>query len=73
VTRRPTLAQIRRDLLVQLALSGDWRSTSDLHGAVSKSGDEWYKTALVLERLAADGKAELQVRGRVRRFRGRRG
>lgn len=71
---RPTLAAIRRDLLIQLALSGDtWRSTTDLHRAISNAGDEWYRIALVLERLAADGKAELLVRGRVRRFRRRRG
>lgn len=73
MSRRPTLNEIRRDLLVQLALCDGWRSTTDLHRAISNAGGEWYKTALVLERLAADGKAELQVRGRVRRFRRRRG
>jgi hypothetical protein len=67
---RPTLDEFRRDLLFELALYGRaWRSASELHRAVSNHGDDYYRVALVLERLAADGKAELQVRGPVRRFR----
>jgi len=68
-----TLAQIRRELLVELALSDRWRSQTDLADAIgSGGGDNWYKAALVLERLAADGQAELQRHGRVRRYRRKR-
>jgi hypothetical protein len=73
MSQRPTLAEIRRELLVELALYGrTWRATSELHRAISNSGNEWYKTALVLERLASDGEIERKVKGRVRRFRRRR-
>lgn len=68
MSERRTLRWLRH-LLIEYALDDEWRSTTALHAAVSNAGDEWYRVALVLERLAADGIAEIQVRGPVRRFR----
>lgn len=72
MSERRTLRWLRH-LLLEYALDDEWRSTTELHRSISSAGKEWYKTALVLERLAADGEAELQVRAPVRRFRRRRG
>ena len=67
MTRRPNLREIRRWLLAEL--DHEWRTPSELQQRLSLPGSEWYRVALILERLAADGQAELRVGGRVRRFR----
>jgi hypothetical protein len=70
VSRRPSLDEIRREL--QLELDDQWRTPSyfaDLLGLGHGIG--WLQVALLLERLGADGQAELQGHGRVRRFRRR--
>jgi hypothetical protein len=72
VTRRPSLAEIRREVLA--ALDGDASlSATELEAAVygQHGGALWYAVALTCERLAADGVLELRVShgGRVRRFR----
>ena len=69
MTVRPTLAEIRFELL--RLLDDRWHTPSELQWALDLGGNEWYRVALVLERLAADGHVELRVRGRVRRFRRR--
>jgi hypothetical protein len=72
LTRRPTLAAIRRDVLD--TLDGDtWLSATELESLLygQHGGVMFYAVALVAERLAADGVLELRVShgGRVRRFR----
>jgi hypothetical protein len=72
VTRRPSLAEIRREVLA--TLDGDaWLSPTELEVVAygQHGGELWYAVALVAERLAADGVLELRVShgGRVRRFR----
>jgi hypothetical protein len=71
MSRRPTLDEIRRELQLELELDDHWRTPTDLQHALGLPGPYWYRVALLLERLAADGDAELQVRGRARRFRRR--
>lgn len=69
MSRRPTLAQLRRRLLEEL--DDTWQTPSELCDRLGLGhGIEFFMTALVLERLAADGEAELHGRGlRVRKFR----
>ena len=70
MSRRPTLPQLRRALLFYCLDEHHWRTPSDCQQLLRLGGHEWYRIALVLERLAADGLIELKGRGsRVRRFR----
>jgi hypothetical protein len=75
VTRRPTLLELRRALLVELeSLSRDndsWSTPTEIADRLGLDhGIDWFKVALVLERLANDGYAQLQrPRSSVRRFR----
>lgn len=64
-----TLAQIRSALLWEL--DGDWVTPSELTRRLDLDHDDgWLRVALVLERLAVDGIAEIKRPGsRVRRFR----
>jgi hypothetical protein len=68
---RPTLAQIRRAILARL--DDEWRTPSyfsDLFGLGHCDG--WIRAALVLERLAHDDLAEIEIQGKRRRFRRKR-
>ncbi len=70
MTRRPTLAELRS--LVLGELSADvWRTPSEISDWLGLGhGYDWCRIALVLERLANDGLAELKTPGStVRRFR----
>ena len=70
MSRQPTLDEIRHEL--QLELDDRWRTPSYFSDQLGLGhGIDYLKIALVLERLAADGKAELQAHGRVRSFRRR--
>lgn len=53
---RPSLEQLRTWVLDEL--DGTWRSATDVQRLLGLGGSEWYRVALVLERLAADGDAE---------------
>jgi hypothetical protein len=66
---RPSVLELRR--LVLDELDDQWRTPSDFGWRLGLGhGIDHYKLALVLERLAADGHAELKRTGsRVRRFR----
>jgi hypothetical protein len=69
MNRRPTLVDLR--WLVLLELDDAWVTPTELadrHGL--NHGRDWLMVALVLERLANDGLAELKQPGsRTRRFR----
>lgn len=66
MSSRPTLAQIRR--WVRVELDDEWRTPTDFQHLLGLPGSDWYRVALVLERLAADGFAELRAkRGSSRR------
>ena len=69
--RRPTLAELRAR--VAFELDGEWQSISAMRRRLGLGGSEWYRLALVLERLVVDGDAEIQTTpgGHVRRFRWR--
>jgi hypothetical protein len=76
MTIRVTLEQLREDALEYLeSLSDDeWCTPTDFQRWVGLGGKWWYRAALVLERLANDGFAELKTPGSTqRRFRRRRG
>jgi hypothetical protein len=64
---RPTLADLRRDILWML--DDEWQTTTQVQRAVGVGGNLWYRVALVLERLANDGQAELRASGNRRSFR----
>jgi hypothetical protein len=72
VSIRLTLDEIRDEVLLLLSFDDRWWSQTDVHRAISNSGNEWYRVALVLERLASDGEIQRKVNGRVRRFRRKR-
>ena len=71
MSRRLTLVEIRRVLLWEL--DGQWRTPTELADSLGLDhGIDWFKVALVLERLANDGLAEPKTPGStVRRFRRR--
>jgi hypothetical protein len=67
---RLTLAQLREIVLDEL--DDEWRTSTDIADRNGiNGGNDWYRLALVLERLANDSTIELKVAGRVRRFRRR--
>jgi DNA-binding PadR family transcriptional regulator len=67
---RPTLAQLRHWVLFEL--DNEWRSPTEIQRSLGLGGHEFYRVALVLERLAADGWAERKTPGtKVRKFRKR--
>jgi hypothetical protein len=72
VSRRPTLGDLRRGVLD--VLGDEWMATTRVADELQVGhGLNWYRIALVLERLAADGEIELKRPARkVRRFRKRR-
>jgi hypothetical protein len=67
---RIPLADLRRHVLAELD-SGTWATASDIAGRLRLGhGVGWLKVALILERAAVDGDAEIQRPGRnIRRFR----
>lgn len=68
----PTLRQLR-DALLDECLDGEWTTATECRELLGLSGSDWYRLCVALERLAADGEAELQRPGsHVRRFRRRR-
>jgi hypothetical protein len=68
MSRRPSLDEIRHELVIEL--DEKWRTPSYFSDQLGLGhGIDYLKTALVLERLAADEQAELQRQGRVRRCR----
>lgn len=73
MSRRADLAALREIFLRYL--DDEWRTPSDFYAAMRRAGkwkvagNDWYRIALVLERLANEGKAEIRIRGRVRYFR----
>jgi hypothetical protein len=71
MSRRPTLREIRRDVLHEL--DTDWMTPSEMTDRLELGhGIDWFGVSLVLERLANDGLAELKRPGsRTRRFRRR--
>lgn len=74
LTHRPTLAELRREVLDVLDdLYPEWTTPTAVQRLLLSPGGPggawWFRVALVLERLAADGEVELQAHGRVRRFR----
>jgi hypothetical protein len=66
-----TLADLRLRILSELG--DDWMTSSEMADRLGFGhGAEWFRVALVLERLANDGLAELKRPGsRTRRFRRR--
>ncbi len=70
---RPDLAKLREIFIRHL--DDKWRTPSDFYAGLRKAGkhsvrgNDWYRIALVLERLANEGKAEIKIQGRVRYFR----
>ncbi len=56
-------------------LDDEWRTSTQFYEGFKKAGKHklggcgWMRVSLVLERLAADGEAEIKVRGRRRYFR----
>jgi hypothetical protein len=71
MSRRSTLADLRRTLPWELG--DEWVTPSEICDRLGlDDGLDWYRVALVLERLANDGLIELKRPGRVRRFRRRR-
>ena len=67
VSRQPTLAELRSRVLFEL--DGRWTTPSDLaHRLDLDHGTGWLKVALVLERLANDGVAELKTAGATKRW-----
>jgi hypothetical protein len=71
MSRRPTLHEIRRDVLREL--DTDWMTPSEMTDRLELGhGVDWFIVSLMLERLANDGLAELKTPGsRTRRFRKR--
>ena len=71
MSRRLSLRDLHN--LIVGELDGEWRTPSELCDRLGVGhGIYWYKVALLLERAAADGYAELKTAGsRVRRFRRR--
>jgi hypothetical protein len=74
MARRPTLAELRVEVLDHLASHGGWLTPSQLVDALGLGhGYDWVRVALVCERLANDRVLELKTPGgRTRRFRLRR-
>lgn len=73
MTRRLSLRDLRSTVLVEL--DDEWCSPSEIGRRLGLGhGIDHYRLALVLERLAADGYAELRARpgSSVRKFRRRR-
>lgn len=66
---RPSLPELRRLLLFEL--DHEWRTPTECAELLGLGhGFDWYRVALVLERLANDDRIEMKGRGtRVRRFR----
>ncbi len=70
---RPDLAKFREIILRYL--DDEWRTPADFYAGFRKAGkhkvvgNDWYRIALVLERLSNEGLAEIKIRGRVRYFR----
>jgi hypothetical protein len=64
-----TLADLRRQILSEL--DDDWVTSTEITDRLGLGhGIDWLRVALVLERLAGDGLAELKRPGsRTRRFR----
>jgi DNA-binding transcriptional ArsR family regulator len=71
MSRRPTLYEIRREVLLEL--DDEWRTPSEMTDRLRLGhGIEWLAVALTMERLANDGLVELKMPGsRTRRFRRR--
>jgi hypothetical protein len=73
VTHRPSLHTLRSWILDEL--DDTWQTPSDLRDRLGYyegcGGSDWYRIALILERLANDGRIEIRAGGRVRRFRRR--
>ena len=69
MSRRPTLSEIRREVLLEL--DDEWRTPTELQRELGiVNNQDFYKVALVIERLANDGLAELERPGSIiRRFR----
>ena len=55
---RLTLRQL--DYFVSELLEDEWRSVTDLQHELGLGGNDWYRLALVCERLANDGYAEVR-------------
>jgi hypothetical protein len=58
MTRRLKLAEL--DYLVCELLDDEWCSVTDLQRQLGVGGSDWYRLALVCERLANDGYAEIK-------------
>ena len=77
MTARPSLEQLRQEAVEHLNyfhhshLRGEWFCATELQKWLGLPGPEWYRISLVLERLANDGFAEIEIRGNRRRFRRR--
>ena len=69
--RRATFDELRAQILAVL-VDEDWIAPSTVCARLNLGGADWYRVALTLERLANDGRTELRVTGRIRRFRLRR-
>lgn len=70
MSRRPSLAELCVDVLAEL--DEEWRSPADFGRRLGLGhGIDHYRLALVLERLAADGFAELKAKpgSQVRKYR----
>jgi hypothetical protein len=67
---RLTLRELRGEVLG--VLDGTWQTPTDVQHRLDLGSHYWYRVALICERLAGDGVAELRGAGtRVRRFRRR--
>lgn len=67
MSRRPRLSELRALILDEL--DDDWSATSHYLDWLGLPARDWYRVALVLERLVNDGEAEIEVDGRRRYFR----
>lgn len=66
---RLTLAELREHVLY--VLGDEWATPTELQHRFGLGGNDWYRLCLVLERLANDQYADIDIRGNRRRFRRR--
>ncbi len=57
---RPTLLHLRVEILDNL--DDAWRPPTYFQQRLGLGGSDWYRVCLVLERLAADGHADLKAK-----------
>jgi hypothetical protein len=69
MSHRPKLSTIEEWILEDIGT--EWRTPASFCDEWGFGGPNWYRVALVLERLASDGRIERKVSGNRRTFRRR--